>query len=242
MAKPPAVLIFNQRLSEVGALETLGDDALEAELHSRRLLLNLLPQPIAARLKNQENPIADGHAEVSILFADIVEFTKLSSRMLPRDLVTLLNEIFLSFDRLADKYAVEKIKTVGDAYMAVSGLPQYSEDHAERIADLALEMLGDVKRFSETTGVPLSIRIGINSGSVVAGVIGRKRFLYDVWGDAVNTAARMESFGVVGGIQVTEQTYYRLRGKYAFDRRGLVDIKGKGPMETYLLLGRAPDP
>jgi class 3 adenylate cyclase len=210
----------------------------EEQAKSERLLLNILPGPIAQRLKEGEEPISDGFSEVTVLFADIAGFTPFSERMLPRDVVALLNEIFSSFDDLADKNGLEKIKTIGDAYMAVSGLPVPNENHAEVVAEMALDMVQELARFNEQTGRALDIRIGINSGPVVAGVIGKKKFIYDLWGDTVNTASRMESHGAAGRIQVTEATYHRLREKYEFEERGAIRIKGKGEMQTYFLIGR----
>lgn len=212
---------------------------LEAEQEkSERLLLNVLPKPIAERLKLGEEHIADSHSEVSILFADMVGFTSLSARVTPTELLELLNQIFSAFDQLSEKYGLEKIKTIGDAYMVVGGLPSPRPDHAEAIADLALEMQEYVNRFNQETDQGLAIRIGINSGPVVAGVVGTKKFLYDIWGDAVNTAARMESQGIEGCIQVTEETHRLLDKNYDLEPRGVVDIKGKGEMYVYILKGR----
>ena len=203
---------------------------------SERLLLNILPEPIADRLKQQQTSIADGFAEATILFADIVGFTQLSSQISPTELVNLLNEIFSAFDQLTETYNLEKIKTIGDAYMVASGLPTPRMDHAEAIANMALDMQQEVKQFNTRHGAELSIRIGINTGPVVAGVIGTKKFIYDLWGDAVNTASRMESHGIPGAIQVTDSTYEYLRDKYVFEKRGKIQIKGKGEMTTYLLI------
>jgi len=210
----------------------------EEQEKSERLLLNILPAPIAQRLKQGEKTIADSFSEVTVLFADLVGFTKLSANLSPAELVELLNMIFSSFDELAEKYGLEKIKTIGDAYMIVGGLPTPKEDHAEAIAEMALDMLDRVKKISQKQGKPLQIRIGINTGAVEAGVIGTKKFAYDLWGDTVNTAHRMESHGIPGNIQVTEDTYNCLANKYTFQERGTIDIKGKGSMRTYLLLGR----
>ncbi|MGF1515480.1 MAG: adenylate/guanylate cyclase domain-containing protein [Elainellaceae cyanobacterium] len=205
---------------------------------SEQLLLNILPQAIAEKLKRDNGTIADSFAEATVLFADIVGFTQMASAMLPHDVVELLNQIFSAFDRLADKHRLEKIKTIGDAYMVVGGIPDISQRHAEAVADMALDMRRAIVRLSQEQGRPLSIRIGINTGPVVAGVIGRKRFVYDLWGDAVNIASRMESHGEPGGIQVTEAVWLRLRDRYHFEARGLVNVKGKGDMLTYWLKGR----
>ena len=210
----------------------------EEQKKSERLLLNILPEPIAQRLKQGEKTIADSFNEVTVLFADLVGFTKISANLSPAQLVELLNMIFSVFDELADKYGLEKIKTIGDAYMIVGGLPTPRKDHAEAIANMALDMLTKIKEISTDKPTPLQIRIGINTGAVEAGVIGTKKFAYDLWGDTVNTAHRMESHGIPGMIQVTQVTYHCLADKYTFQERGMIDIKGKGAMKTYLLLGK----
>ncbi len=204
---------------------------------SDRLLLNVLPQAIAERLKQDQSIIADTFAEVTVLFADIVGFTQISSQISPTELVSLLNEIFSTFDRLAQKHGLEKIKTIGDAYMVVGGLPMPRNDHAEAIAQMALDMQQAITEFSDTHNQDFSIRIGINSGPVVAGVIGIKKFIYDLWGDTVNTASRMESHGKPGCIQVTCATYQLLQDKYLLESRGTIEVKGKGEMNTYFLTG-----
>ena len=209
---------------------------------SEQLLLNILPGAIAERLKQDQRAIADYFEEATILFADIVGFTPLSARMEPIELVSLLNQIFSSFDRLAEKYALEKIKTIGDAYMIVGGLPVPRDDHAEAIADIAIEMQDAIDHFQTETGDRFQIRIGINTGPVVAGVIGIKKFTYDLWGDTANVAARMESSGMPGLIQVTATTYERLQYKYLFKERGIIAVKGKGKMKTYWLLGKRTRP
>jgi len=215
--------------------------ALELEQErSERLLLNVLPRAIADRLKEGPGTIAEHHDEVTVLFADLVGFTAHTERTGPRELVAFLDELFTTFDRLADEQGLEKIKTIGDAYMVAGGLPEPRPDHAEAAAEMALSMrehLSDVPAPWGGSG-SLSLRIGIDSGPVVAGVIGRRKFIYDLWGDTVNTAGRMESHGVPGEIQVTERTYGLLRNRYAFRPRGRIDVKGKGEMEAYLLLGR----
>jgi class 3 adenylate cyclase len=205
---------------------------------SDRLLLNILPEPIANQLKEGQSSIADGFAEATVLFADLVNFTKLSEKLPPAQLVCLLNEIFSQFDQLTEKHGLEKIKTIGDAYMVVGGLPTPRADHAEAIAEMALDMQGEITRFSVRGGHNCDIRIGINTGPVIAGVIGTKKFIYDLWGDTVNVASRMESHGIPGEIQVTVATYERLKGTYTFQPRGSVHVKGKGEMLTYLLTGR----
>ncbi|MFP5270247.1 adenylate/guanylate cyclase domain-containing protein [Coleofasciculus sp.] len=205
---------------------------------AERLLLNILPQPIAERLKQETCLIADRFADVTILFADIVGFTNLSARMPPTQLVFLLNQIFSRFDQLTEKYGLEKIKTIGDAYMIASGIPTPRKDHAEAMLEMALDMQVEIARFNKFQDENFCLRIGINSGPVVAGVIGTKKFIYDLWGDAVNTASRMESHGIPGKIQVTEATYKLCQDKFLFEKRGQIQIKGKGKMTTYLFIGR----
>jgi guanylate cyclase len=202
---------------------------------SERLLLNILPAAIADRLKVDPQTIADGFAEVSVLFADIVGFTVLSAKIGPEELVELLNRLFSAFDELADEHGVEKIKTIGDAYMAAAGLPEPRDDHAQALAAMAVGMLEAISQFNAETGHELDVRIGINTGPVVAGVIGRRKFIYDLWGDAVNTASRMESHGEKGRIQVSESTRLALGDAWRFESRGPIQIKGKGAMETFFL-------
>lgn len=198
---------------------------------SEALLQNILPEPIGERLKAGQRPIADKFAEATILFADIVGFTTRSQHVSPEALVTELDQIFSDLDALADELELEKIKTIGDAYMVVGGIPVPSEDHTARVARMALAM----RRVARARGIEM--RIGIHVGPVVAGVIGTRKLAYDLWGDAVNTASRMESHGVPGAIQVTEEVYERLRHAYAFEPRGVIAVKGKGDMPTFLLEG-----
>jgi adenylate cyclase len=202
---------------------------------SEALLLNILPGPIADRLKLRPNSIADSFAEATVLFADIVGFTELSSRLTPQELVKYLNEIFSCFDRLAEKHGVEKIKTIGDAYMVVGGLPNPRADHAIAIVKMALEMQTELQVLNRLMGENFNIRIGINSGPVVAGVIGIKKFIYDLWGDTVNIASRMESHGEPGAIHLSEATYRKLDGQFECQSRGKIQVKGKGEMITYWL-------
>ncbi|HMI81252.1 MAG TPA: adenylate/guanylate cyclase domain-containing protein [Solirubrobacterales bacterium] len=209
---------------------------------SESLLLNVLPASVANRLKESEQVIADGFDAATVLFADIVGFTPLAQVLPPAEAVVLLDRVFAGWDELADRHGVEKIKTIGDAYMVAGGIPVPREDHAEAIADMALEMGAVTEQCAEESEVPLEVRIGIDTGPVVAGVIGRAKFTYDLWGDTVNTASRMESHGLPGAIQVTERAYERLRGRYELRRRGTIEVKGKGPMTTYLLLGRRVRP
>ncbi|MGL5060190.1 MAG: adenylate/guanylate cyclase domain-containing protein, partial [Microcoleus sp.] len=203
------------------------------------LLLNILPEPIAERLKKaEEGLIADKFEEATVLFADLVNFTQISTTMPATKLVYLLNEIFSTFDRLTEKHGLEKIKTIGDAYMVAAGIPTPRADGAEAIAEMALDMLSAIKELNVKLGTKFDLRIGINSGPVVAGVIGTKKFIYDLWGNAVNTASRMESHGIPGRIQVSIYTYQLLEDIYDFENRGAIEIKGKGAMHTYLLRGR----
>ncbi|HEY9634657.1 MAG TPA: adenylate/guanylate cyclase domain-containing protein [Coleofasciculaceae cyanobacterium] len=207
---------------------------------TENLLLNILPKPIAEQLKLEPSTIADSFEEVSVLFADLVGFTEFSNQRSAKELVEFLNVIFSEFDQLVEKHDLEKIKTIGDAYMVVAGLPMPRPDHADAIAQIALDMQQALIKINIQTGETFSMRIGINSGSVVAGVIGLKKFSYDLWGDTVNTASRMESLGIPGEIQVTVETYQRLRDNYLFEERGAIRVKGKGEMITYLLKGRKP--
>jgi class 3 adenylate cyclase len=208
---------------------------------AEELLLNVLPASIAERLKRGQRPIADGFPRVSVLFADIVGFTKMSERVTPVELVDRLNRMFSSFDDLADKLKLEKIKTIGDAYMVAGGLHSHEYDHAQTIAEMALGMQRRASEFGTEFGEPLSIRIGIHTGPVVAGVIGKRKFIYDVWGDTVNTASRMESHGEPGTIHVTEDTRQLLKDMYELSSRGEINVKGKGLMSTWFLVGRLPD-
>jgi class 3 adenylate cyclase len=216
------------------ALEQLEEEREKSE----RLLLNVLPEAIAQRLKQGAGTIADSFESVTVLFADIAGFTKLSATVSPTDLVQWLNEIFSEFDSIAAQADLEKIKTIGDAYMVVGGLPHPRDDHAEAIAEMALKMQEAISLFNRKRGGNFQMRIGINSGPVVAGVIGTKKFIYDLWGDTVNTASRMESHGAIGEIQVTEATYELLKDKYEFEERGAIAVKGKGEMPVYLLKGK----
>jgi adenylate cyclase len=211
--------------------------AIERE-KSEALLLNMLPPAIAMRLKEGEHVIADEHYEASVLFADIVGFTNISQNISPVMLVENLNNIFTHFDKLVEQHGVEKIKTIGDAYMVVSGLNARKQDHTKKMAELALMMLSDITKFSLDGKNKCMLRIGVHIGPVIAGVIGSKKFSYDVWGDAVNTAQRMESTCEPGKIQVSERFYDMTKAEFDFDYRGQTEIKGKGLMNLYLLKGR----
>jgi adenylate cyclase len=209
----------------------------EERQKSENLLLNILPKTIAKQLKSNPTKIATRFDDSSILFADIVNFTVIAQKVSANELVEMLDEIFLEFDKLTDKYELEKIKTIGDAYMVAGGLPDYHKNHLENLVEMALSMMLAVKnKFSTKYGI--NLRIGIHTGPVVAGVIGRKKFIYDLWGDSVNIASRMESHGLEGEIQVTQDVYVILKNKYLFEPRGKVNIKGKGKINTYLLRGQ----
>jgi len=230
-----------QRVRHEIATRQLAEDQLRAEqAKAEELLLNILPEEIATQLKQDLNPIASRFDEVTILFADIVQFTELSARISAVALVEQLNQIFSTFDRLTEQYGLEKIKTIGDAYMVVGGLPTARPDHAIAIAQLALAMQTAITKFCTDTGEPFRLRIGINSGPVVAGVIGLKKFSYDLWGDAVNLASRMESHGGVGKVQVTETTYHHLKDHFCLEPRGPITVKGRGEMMTYWLVAAKP--
>jgi class 3 adenylate cyclase len=208
---------------------------------SERLLLNVLPQTIAVRLKQGERTIAERYNGVTVLFADVVDFSSFANRTEPEDLVSLLNDLFSRFDQLAGRYGLEKIKTIGDSYLAVGGLPERRMDHAEAIASMALEMLTALDAFNADRGSKLRMRIGLNSGPVVAGIIGRQKFSYDLWGSTVNLASRMQSSGVPNCIQVSATTHELLQGKFRFTPRGSIACKGLGEVSTYLLEGRLGD-
>jgi class 3 adenylate cyclase len=236
-----AVLLLGEAVRGRRALDQEHRLLLAEQDRSERLLLNVLPSPIAARLKQGEAVIADRFPEVTVLFADLAGYTASSDRSSPERVVQVLGNLFTAFDRLAQRHGLEKIKTVGDAYMVAGGLPEPRPDHAEAVAEMALAVREEVGRHLDPDGQPLAVRIGIDTGPVVAGVIGTSKFSYDLWGDTVNTASRMESQGVVGCIQVTERTYRRLRGRYRFERRGPIQVRGKGELVTWFLLGRIED-
>ncbi len=214
--------------------------ALEVERQrSESLLLNVLPRRIAERLKNApDETIADRFDSATVLFGDIVGFTQLSARLAPDALVKRLDEVFTSFDGIADQFQLEKIKTIGDAYMVAGGVPARRDDHAVAVCEMALRMQQALAELATKIAEPVELRIGIHTGPVVAGVIGKKKFIYDVWGDTVNTASRMESHGIPGGIQVSEATYEAAKHAFEFEPRGVIQVKGKGEMKTWLLVGR----
>jgi adenylate cyclase len=230
------LLVVSYALGEVARAETAAEREYE---RSERLLANILPRTIAARLKSEgTDVIADRHDEASILFADLEGYTAQASDMTPEDLVQFLNRVFSDFDRLVERHGLEKIKTTGDAYMVVSGVPTARSDHAQALAALALAMREAVTEWRDSRGRSVPIRMGISSGPVVAGVVGTRKFFYDVWGDAVNVAARMEMTGSAGKIQVSQDIYERLRDEFVLESRGEIEVKGKGRMPTWFLLAR----
>lgn len=240
--KPQFYSFSTERSDELGAVMQAFHQMFcrvhQEQEKSERLLLNILPEAIASQLKNGQATIANSFTEVTILFADLVGFTELAEQLSPCELVEFLNQIFSRFDSLTEKHHLEKIKTIGDAYMVVGGIPIERRDHAEAIANMALEMQEAIEQLNHQSQEQFKIRIGINTGPVVAGVIGTKKFSYDLWGDAVNTASRMESHGLPGMIQVSQSTYEKLQGKYQFQERGEIPIKGKGQLKTYFLIGK----
>ena len=226
--------IFAQQRQD--ALSALRIEQAKAE----SLLLNILPRSIADRLKADTHTIADQFSSASILFADVVDFTRLSERLPPAEVVGVLDHLFSHFDALAERYGLEKIKTIGDCYMVAAGVPEIRPDHARALALMALDMLEAMRSSDDVNHLGLELRVGINSGPVVAGVIGTKRFLYDLWGDAVNTASRMESHGTPGRIQITRATYELIADEFECEPRGTIAVKGKGEMEAWYVIGRRP--
>jgi class 3 adenylate cyclase len=245
LVKPPneVELVARLRVHSEAYLRLMERNAAFAALEierekSERLLLNILPPAIAQRLKAREETIAESYAGVTVLFTDLCGFTEFSQHVEAHRLVEVLDRIFTLFDHLAADHGIEKIKTIGDAYMAVAGLPEPRPDHAEAVADMALGLRDGFTALMEDLGLDLKVRIGIHSGPVVAGVIGRHKFIYDLWGDTVNIASRMESHGQPGMVHVSKATRDLLEGRYEFVDRGEVAVKGKGMMRTSFLLGR----
>jgi PAS domain S-box-containing protein len=232
------ILYSNAALRDITELKEMQRIIQLEKEKSENLLLNIIPRSIAERLKQNPSVIADGIPSSTILFSDIVGFTNLAEHLLPEELIHLLNTIFSEFDNLVETLGLEKIKTIGDEYMVAAGIPLPRNDHAYVIAELALKMKNAMNKINQDLGRHLNIRIGINSGPVVAGVIGKKKFSYDLWGDSVNTASRMESHGLPGEIQITQATYNLIKDKYNFEDRGEIKVKGKGLMQAYLLKGR----
>ena len=232
------VLHYEGSVQDVTNRRTTEAELRQQRLLSERLLHNVLPQPIAERLKRGQKTIADHFTEVTVLFADLVNFTSFSSQSSPKQLVDLLNRVFSSFDELAAQHSLEKIKTIGDAYMVVGGLPTTRPDHITAIADMAIDLQRTIKQFKTQNGQEIQLRIGIHTGPVIAGIIGTRKFSYDLWGDTVNVASRMESQGEVARTQVTTTVYERLKRRYEFEPRGAIEVKGKGLMTTYWLTGK----
>lgn len=231
--------MFASQVSHVAAIRnfvlrrTLDEERCGAD----QLLRKIMPDSIADRLKHGDQHVVEFHDEVTVLFADVVGFTKLASELEPSRLINLLETLFKAFDDLADDFGVEKIKTVGDAYMAAAGVPEAVPDHAERVARMALAMMATCERIGAESAMPLHLRVGIATGPAISGVIAQKKFAYDLWGDTVNTASRMETSGVVGRIHVTEQVRTRLSHRFHFELRGSLDVKGKGAMPSFFLIG-----
>ncbi len=233
-----ALLYYEGTVANITERRRTAAELRYARKQSELLLLNTLPQVIAERLKKGQHTIAESFEEVTVMFADLVDFTNFSAQTSPRQLVEILNVIFSKFDQLAEIHKVEKIKTIGDAYMVVAGLPTPRQDHAQAIAQMALDMQKAIAGYNLDTNQAFQIRIGINSGPVVAGVIGIKKFSYDLWGDTVNIASRMESQGIPGYIQVTAATYELLQEQYHFEKPQTIQVKGKGEMTSYILKER----
>ena len=245
LAKPFDPVLLQARISACLEKKRLRDreqlhlrQIQEEQAKSEQLLLNVLPPVIAERLKRGEQAIADSFSEATVLFADLVGFTTFSASRPPGVLLEILNEIFSAFDAVVQELELEKIKTIGDAYMAVGGAPVTRPDHAERVVALGFRMLNEIEQFNQRRGMNLQIRIGIHTGPMIAGIIGRHKFIYDLWGDAVNTASRMESHSAPGRIQVSAVVREKLQDKFEFEPRGTIEIKGRGLMETFFCLGR----
>ena len=256
LPKPPNLTLLRARVTtslekkRLRDLDKLRFAQLQAEKElvelekekSEKLLLNILPVAIAGRLKGGEKTIANGHTTVSVMFADLCGFTALSRKTNPADLVTMLNGIFTAFDTIVERHGVEKIKTIGDCYMTVGGLPTHRDDHARVVASASLEMVNALDQINKVNGTELQMRIGIHTGPVVAGVIGKIKFTYDLWGDTVNVASRMESSGMPGMVHISEQTEQELRGHFLLEERGFVECKGLGQVKTFFLKGHSTSP
>lgn len=237
LLKPFNTTLMLARINASLEKKDLYDQLREEREKSEALLLNILPEPIAERLKAGESVIADDFPDVSVLFADIVNFTPLAATVDPDNLIMLLNEIFSRFDRIVENYGLEKIKTIGDSYLVVGGLLRQIEDHSKAVAYLALDMMDAIEDINRSTGNELALRIGIHVGPVVAGVVGTSKFFYDLWGDTVNVANRMETHGEVGQIHITRALAERLADEFELEERDPLDVKGIGEMQTYFLLG-----
>jgi adenylate cyclase len=244
-AELPATMVLAFMVLNIATVSSIGFFILatfarqreEAQERADGLLLNILPASIAEQLKTDRRQIARHYDEASVLFADVVDFTPLAARLSASEIVDLLDRLFSDFDDLVDRHGVEKIKTIGDAYMVAAGVPRPRPDHAHALAALALEMAAVASRHRRADGGPISLRIGIESGPLVAGVIGRRKFIYDLWGDTVNVASRMESHGVPGRIQIGEPTYELIKDAFACEPRGEVQVKGKGSVRTWYVIG-----
>ena len=243
--KPISTVLLNARIKNALEKKFFHDKELKYQEQikieqekSDKLLLNILPKSIAERLKNGESLIADDFEDSTVLFADLAGFTKLSSTISATDVVMQLNSIFSLFDGLIVKYSLEKIKTIGDCYMLAGGVPKPLSSHADSVVKMALDMLDTIEQINTKTNQSLKIRIGINSGPVSAGVIGKEKFIYDLWGDTVNVASRMESFGSNDKIHISKSTYSQLKDSYSFTKRDEIEIPGKGEMQTYFLKAR----
>jgi class 3 adenylate cyclase len=222
-------------------IERQAAELAEAHATSERLLVNVLPGSVAERLKGGETPIADAYADATVLFADLVGFTPLAASLSPAETVGLLDRLFSAFDQLAERHGLEKIKTIGDAYMVVGGVPDVSTDHPQRVVAMGLDMLDAVATIARDVGRPLDVRIGVHTGPVVAGVIGTTKFSYDLWGDTVNVASRLESHGLPGAVQMSEVTWSR-SGAVAAERRGTIELKGHGMIDAYIARRRSGTP
>jgi adenylate cyclase len=235
VTKPIHWAVLIQRVRRLIEQSRLYQQLVESQAKTENLLLNILPKPIAKRLQDGESKIADRFDNVSVLFADIVGFTSLAARISPEQLIDTLNSVFSKFDRLTEQYQLEKIKTLGDGYMVALGLPIPHHNGVEPIVEMAIAMQAAMMKFNRKMKFSLALRIGIHTGPVIAGVIGIKKFTYDLWGDTVNIASRMEQHGIPNYIQITEATYRQLSERHEFEERGAIDVKGKGKMKTYVL-------
>jgi class 3 adenylate cyclase len=235
LPKPFNPVLLHARIGACLERKRLLDELRAEKERSEALLLNILPRSIVERMRRGETVIADRVAEATVLFSDLVDFTALASRVSPEQTVALLGDVFSRFDALAARHGLEKIKTTGDGYMVAGGVPEARTDHAVAVAEMALAMLEEVETAGRAVGQPLRLRIGLNTGPLIAGVLGTHKFVYDVWGDTVNTAKRMESHGAPGRVHVSETTRQALGDTFRFEPRGLLEVKGKGSMETFFV-------
>jgi class 3 adenylate cyclase len=242
LPKPFNPVLLRARIGACLEKKRLLDEVRAEKERSEALLLNILPRSIVERMRRGETVIADHIAEATVLFSDLVDFTSLAARISPEETVAVLGDIFSRFDALAARHGLEKIKTTGDGYMVAGGLPEERADHAAAVVEMALAMLDAVQCVGRTIGQPLQLRIGLNTGAVIAGVLGTHKFVYDVWGDTVNTAKRMESYGLPGRVHVSATTRRALGDAFGFEPRGPIDIKGKGSVETYFVCRQKKEP